>query len=53
MENVLIFVMKWFVWLPIYICILIMPFYLFGALVYRVFESFRRASRAGAPKHSR
>lgn len=54
MDNILIFIVKWFIILPIYIGFIIAPIYLFGAFIYGIFDEFRRMSKLGlTSKHSR
>lgn len=48
MTDILVFIVKWFLVLPIYIGIMIMPFYLLGAFIYAICKDFKRNLRDSA-----
>lgn len=52
--EITVFIIKWFIILPICAGILIMPLYLLGAFILAAFRAFKRASGSAlAGQHSR
>ena len=53
MENILFFIVKWFLIIPICIGMTIMPFYLLGAFIYAIYKDTKRALKSDSSKHNK